>query len=696
MANEPDITIPIKTTADTKAIGALQGSIVALKAELKQAKQEMDAAPLGSDQWQAAARRYVEVREKIEAGLRPLREMIEAQSQSDAAQRRLTDAVSASVNPWTTASKGWETSAAALQRVKEKADAAKAALDAQAASTRRGDMMQDAIANAQRQMAQDMRDSEAATARLRAKLDDLPDANDKAGRSAGAAGRSILEFSRMVEDAQYGIAGILNNIPTLIASLGLGAGLAGAFSLAAVGGTLLFKLLKNADFKGTWIGDVKEEIGKLVTNMSQAEAEARKIAESPLSWAKTAEEEFEEKSAKAEKALRRELDLMKEKLELQKQINTLRAEEAAHLERMHKIQNPNTFTKGTPEWAAEEAKTKWKERNTREETRVKEIRNAEAEKKTADQTAAEAARLAQQKAARVIELQNSELKRNLAKAAEGDALKLAEQAKAAEGIPGLIAPSFDLPNIVKRQKEKEAEAKRLLEESKKGMPQAGETVDKAKAAAEQASQDAIAAKVNAAEKARELEAAKVRSRQARAESEAQYKRDIDDINSAQFDKAAADQEAARKKEIASRNGGDRTVMTMPEFTPPAPPDSNPKAEIDAANKGLRDTAGQWTDPAAKGAMGALSSALNDGRGDREREAAIVNEMLSKLGTDRQKNAEALEKALREMEAVQAEGSQMQQKLAQTMASMANLFRRMNGDIEAIKSRMDDQDAARRR
>ncbi len=57
----------------------------------------------------------------------------------------------------------------------------------------------------------------------------------------GNAGMAVLEFSRMFEDAQYGIRGVLNNIPGLIAMLGGSAGLAGAISIAAVAGAQLWE-----------------------------------------------------------------------------------------------------------------------------------------------------------------------------------------------------------------------------------------------------------------------------------------------------------------------------------------------------------------------------------------------------------------------------------------------------------------------
>jgi hypothetical protein len=47
-------------------------------------------------------------------------------------------------------------------------------------------------------------------------------------------GRSALEASRAIEDLQYGIGGVVNNIPGLVSALGGGAGAMAAFSLGAV------------------------------------------------------------------------------------------------------------------------------------------------------------------------------------------------------------------------------------------------------------------------------------------------------------------------------------------------------------------------------------------------------------------------------------------------------------------------------
>lgn len=82
-----------------------------------------------------------------------------------------------------------------------------------------------------------------ATAKTAAALREKEKAHGAASKSTADAGRATLEFSRAVEDAQYGIAGVLNNLPGLVSMLGGSAGLAGVISLAAVGVTLLVKQL---------------------------------------------------------------------------------------------------------------------------------------------------------------------------------------------------------------------------------------------------------------------------------------------------------------------------------------------------------------------------------------------------------------------------------------------------------------------
>lgn len=62
-------------------------------------------------------------------------------------------------------------------------------------------------------------------------------------KGQGNAAFAFLEFSRAIEDAQYGVRGVINNIPTLVSYMGAGAGVAGVASLAAVALAQLLPLL---------------------------------------------------------------------------------------------------------------------------------------------------------------------------------------------------------------------------------------------------------------------------------------------------------------------------------------------------------------------------------------------------------------------------------------------------------------------
>ena len=65
-----------------------------------------------------------------------------------------------------------------------------------------------------------------------------------AGGSARMGSMGFLAFSQAVEDAQYGVKGILNNIPQMVLGFGGGMGLAGAISLAAVAAVSIYPHLQ--------------------------------------------------------------------------------------------------------------------------------------------------------------------------------------------------------------------------------------------------------------------------------------------------------------------------------------------------------------------------------------------------------------------------------------------------------------------
>lgn len=73
--------------------------------------------------------------------------------------------------------------------------------------------------------------------------------NKQMSTSSSNASYALLELSRGFEDAQYGMRGMLNNIPGLLMHLGGGAGLAGAVSIAAVAISILFTTMQSSSAK---------------------------------------------------------------------------------------------------------------------------------------------------------------------------------------------------------------------------------------------------------------------------------------------------------------------------------------------------------------------------------------------------------------------------------------------------------------
>ena len=82
----------------------------------------------------------------------------------------------------------------------------------------------------------------------------------------------FLAFSQALEDSQYGIKGVLNNIPQMILGFGLGAGVAGAISIAAVAAVSLYPALKR--LTGAMDSERAEAYAKSLLKLSIAGAKA--------------------------------------------------------------------------------------------------------------------------------------------------------------------------------------------------------------------------------------------------------------------------------------------------------------------------------------------------------------------------------------------------------------------------------------
>lgn len=96
----------------------------------------------------------------------------------------------------------------------------------------------------------------------------------------GDAGMAMLQFAQLADDAQYGIRGILNNIPGLAMSLGRGAGLAGVVSILALAA---YGVYENWDkIQGLWDGGATEREAERMRKLAEKTERAQKAAKDQL------------------------------------------------------------------------------------------------------------------------------------------------------------------------------------------------------------------------------------------------------------------------------------------------------------------------------------------------------------------------------------------------------------------------------
>lgn len=149
--------------------------------------------------------------------------------------------------------------------------------------------------------------------------------SQQATRSVKNMGQGMLQVAYFMDDVQYGIKGILNNIPGLVMGFGGGAGLAGAVSLAVLAGAKLYE----------WMGKTEDKSADLAKKMKEHSKEIAEASRQAIRASYQALQEFNQqertKTVNEEyqnyvKGITREFEYQTE--ELEKQIR-LRREEAA-------------------------------------------------------------------------------------------------------------------------------------------------------------------------------------------------------------------------------------------------------------------------------------------------------------------------------------------------------------------------------
>lgn len=152
------------------------------------------------------------------------------------------------------------------------------------------------------------------------------DRNSKqATRSVKNMGQGALQAAYFFDDLQYGIRGIMNNIPGLVMGFGGGAGLAGAISIATLAGAKLYE----------WMGKTEDKSADLAKKMKEQSKEIAESYRKSLRASYQALQEFNQQERTQTvnedyqnyvKGITREFEYQTE--ELEKQIR-LRREEAA-------------------------------------------------------------------------------------------------------------------------------------------------------------------------------------------------------------------------------------------------------------------------------------------------------------------------------------------------------------------------------
>lgn len=161
---------------------------------------------------------------------------------------------------------------------------------------------------------------------LNKSTEQLDKGSQQATRSVKNMGQGALQAAYFFDDLQYGIRGIMNNIPGLVMGFGGGAGLAGAISIAVLAGAKLYE----------WMGKTEDKSADLAKKMKEHSKEIAEASRQSIRASYQALQEFNQqertKTINEEyqnyvKDITREFEYQTE--ELEKQIR-LRREEAAH------------------------------------------------------------------------------------------------------------------------------------------------------------------------------------------------------------------------------------------------------------------------------------------------------------------------------------------------------------------------------
>lgn len=502
-------------------------------------------------------------------------------------------------------------------------------------------------------------------------------ASDAAG-SKNASG--MLLFGQALEDAQYGLRGVMNNIPGVVMSMGLGAGAAGVLQVALVAVSQVLDLLskRSDEMKGKpllgemTIDEAVMEHMRLFTEHLERQKEAVQDRNDSLRQTNEAVAE----AMKAEKAL---IDFRRQ-VEDEDFVST--GDPVLDIAAKRDIQLQRT---------AEDAAMRNRERALKLTNEMAVQGNREGNfKQLSSEESAQAIKVAQLKQRAALEsalafAMNPTMKAPGGVAAGDGSLLESLSAGVLSSIPGLSG-------LLAGNKRMDGAQIANLKQKLEGLP----TLPGFEPTGDAKADDAKRRELFAQEQQRLLDL-----RRAREDAG----RDVDTgFRSLQTTKqtvagdAALDEAKTQRTEELIRRRAEAEMQRQQQAEaqiPSSTSDAVKAPDITSANKQLNGLAERAGDGQTQAKIGGLYSAVNDGKGDTSKELGVIREFAGRIGGNAEQNKAALDQALSKMEALQTDGSRMQQTLANLMEglignqrALAAMLQGMAGEVSNVKQQLD--------
>jgi hypothetical protein len=528
-------------------------------------------------------------------------------------------------------------------------------------------------------------------ARLKNEIKTLEGAATRAAGKKGDAGMGMLQLGQAIEDAQYGLRGVMNNIPGLVMSLGLGAGAAGVLQVGLVA-----------------VSQVLDLIGR----------QSKGLENKPILGELTFDEKVMDQARQFTELLERQRDAVEQRnVALRDTVEAAAAAIKAEQELIkfrRQVEDEDFVSTGDPVRDAAIRRDRALQRtiedaNTRQSERGTKLAGARGEQQNREQDVAGLeVQLAKQKELVEGIRKRAALEKALAFAQDP---KMRASANAGDtagslrewAVSGMLDSMPFVKDLFIGRKAIDGAQVAMLQSKMKGLPMLPGFEPTGNAEEdEKKRRELLSAEV---ERQRELQ--KLRDDAAR-EAET-GKRRLATTEAATSAEAQLDEaKTAREQELIRRRAEAETQRLLEEENKKRQEQAQKEAaasDLDAGVKSARSglnnmvnaVGSQGAGPDAyRGGLNALSSALGDGKGDTAAELDVVERMRASIANGSATRMEALQRALGEMERLQSGSTQMEQKLASVLGAYATKLQQMSAVLNEVESRVNNIEITGRR